>query len=415
MSVGKGWSERSLKLADRVGAKFSKKLSDRERLVQFLILLAAGCLTTMTGGIVAPVFPEMVQALNLDKEWAGMLVSTHALTSALSTPVMGVVADRTSKLKVLLVGLMLYAVVGMITPLMTTLPLLLVMRGLIGIASGTVAAATIGLLAGMYEGEQRSRILGYATSAMTTASILFPLLGGIVGRTHWQAVFLLYGMGIPLALIAAVCFHRTQAKTGSGLGTDPSGLGKILRNPDILKLYLFVAAAATIVYAVVIYTPVYLKLTIGAGPELNGFVLAVRAVGGAVTSAFAASRVARRFGKRGAIAFGFSLMGLTVLTIPFLTELVWILPTAVLFGVGFGVVTPNLYDRLAELSPPESRTTVLAIATGFNSLGQFICPLILGQIWDDKNLGLSVVFYTTAAIAGLACFMSGMHRTPKQV
>ena len=47
------------------------KLASHERFHQFLILLAAGCLTTMTGGIVSPVLPEMKQALHLDPRWVG--------------------------------------------------------------------------------------------------------------------------------------------------------------------------------------------------------------------------------------------------------------------------------------------------------------------------------------------------------
>jgi len=41
-------------------------------------------------------------------------------------------------------------------------------------------------------------------------------------------------------------------------------------------------------YAVVIYAPLYLKATIGAGAILNGIVLASRAVGAAGISAFGA-------------------------------------------------------------------------------------------------------------------------------
>lgn len=400
MPVGKVLARQSSRVAQKVASKFS----DRDRLTQFLILLAAGCLTTMTGGVVAPVFPEMVQELQLDPRWAGMLVSTHALTSALATPLMGMLADRTSKLRVLLGGLICYAVVGVLTPLMPTLALLIPMRGLLGVTSGAIAAATIGILGSLYEGSQRSRILGYATSTMTTSAILFPLLGGWAGETNWQGAFYLYGLGLPLALVAATRLRVPPTKSDAGIQTDRNSLSVIWKNATILRTYLLVAAAATVVYAVVIYTPLYLKETIGAGPELNGVVLAIRAVGAAVTSAFFASRLAQRFGKRGAIAFGFSLMALTIFTIPFLTHLVWIIPTAILFGVGFGILTPNLYDCLAEVSPPETRTTILAIATGFNSLGQFICPILLGPVW--KYIGLSSVFYGAAVLAAIACVVS---------
>lgn len=381
------------------------KSSPLNRYPQLLILLAAGCLTTMTGGVVSPVLPEMVQQLDLDPRWAGTLVSVHALTSALCTPLMGIVADRIGKLKVLIPCLILYTFFGISTAFLTSMPLLLLSRGLLGAASGGVAAATIGLLGGMYEGEDRSRILGYATSIMTTSAIFFPLLGGWVGGMNWHFAFYLYGLGVPLAAVAMFNLRERRARAASVIGASQGNqLAQIFANPNILSLYLFLGAAAMIVYAVVIYTPLYLKAAIGAGPELNGFVLAVRLVGAALVSALGASRVARRLGRNRAIAFGFSLMSVTLITIPFLTQLYLIVPTAILFGAGFGIITPNLYDQLAELSPVEAKTTVLAIGTGFNSLGQFVSPVILGPIW--KHAGLPSVFYVAGLIAAIVSFVS---------
>jgi predicted MFS family arabinose efflux permease len=374
--------------------------------------MAAGCLTTMTGGIVSPVLPEMVQQLDFNPQWAGMLVSVHALAIALFTPIMGILSDRVGKLKVMLPALVLYAVFGVAGAFIPSLAVLLVVRALLGVASGGIAAASIGLLGNLFDGEQRSRVLGYATSAMTTASILIPLVGGWVGQHNWHYAFYLYGLGIPLALVAALGLEEPK-RQNSGLlgGNQREHLLSVLRQPSILRLYLLLAAAALIVYAVVIYTPIYLKGAIGAGPELNGFVLAVRGMGAATVSALLAARIAKWLGTRRAIALGFGLMAITVGTIPFLTQLELIIPTAVLFGSGFGIITPNTYNALANLSHPEVRASVLAIGTGFNSLGQFISPLILGQIW--KFTDLSLVFYTTAAIALVTAGLTLMRRPPQ--
>lgn len=373
-------------------------IAPQNRVHLFVILLAAGCLTTMTGGVVSPVFPEMMQELRFDPKWAGMLVSAHALASALSTPVMGIVADRLGKLKVLVPALVLYALFGMSGAFITQFPLLLSLRVLLGIASGGIAAASIGLLGSLYDGEERSRILGYATSGMTTASIIIPLLGGWVGQTHWQAAFYLYGLGLVVAGAVVVGLRDVTSRAGVGLTTNqPKELWNVLRQPSTLRLYFLLMSAALIVYAVVIYTPLYLKATINAGPELNGLVLAVRGMGAAIVSAVAAARVAKALGPKQAVALGFLLMAATLATIPLLHQLELILPTAVLFGAGFGIVSPNIYNTLANLSPADLRTSVLAIGTGFNSLGQFTSPLILGSIW--KHAGLPTVFYVTAAIA----------------
>jgi MFS transporter, ACDE family, multidrug resistance protein len=357
----------------------------------------------MSGGVVPTVLPEMKLQLALDPKWAGMLVSTHALTSALSTPLFGILADRVGKLKVMLPCLILYAIAGTSAAFLTDFSALITSRALLGVASGGVAAATIGFLGSMYDGEMRTRILGYVTSAMSISAIACPILSGWVGSTHWQYAFYIYGLGLPMAVIVATSLKKST-RSASVIEGNTKELFQTLAHPGIIRLYLFIASAAAIVYAVVIYTPLYLKDAIGADPQLNGFVLAIRLVGVVLVSAFGASRVARKLGQERAIAFGFSLMAIALVTIPVLTELYLIIPAAILFGVGFGIITPNLYDSLAVYSPPELRTSVLAIGTGCNSLGQFISPAFLGPIWNYA--GLPTVFYVAAGMAMVASFVS---------
>ena len=372
--------------------------SRRRQTGKLLVLLAAGCLTTMTGGIVSPILPEMIQQLQLNPQWAGMLVSMHAITIAIFTPLFGILADRVGPLRVMIPSLCLYAVFGTAGAFMGSFWPLLAARGLLGAASGAVAAASIGLLGTMYQGEVRSRVLGYATSAMTTASILVPLLGGWVGQIQWQYAFYLYGLGLPLACVAApILANRSSQRASSLEAGQTQTLIKILRQPRTLRLLLLLALASGIVYAVIVYTPLYLKATIAAGPQLNGMVLALRGIGAAIASALLASRMGKAIGVNRTIALGFVVMALTLGVLPFQTDIHSIMLTALLFGAGFGIVVPSLYDQLANEAPHELRASVMAIGTGGNSLGQFLSPVILGPIWHA--FGFTAVFFVAAGVA----------------
>lgn len=365
---------------------------------RLLVLLVAGSLTTMAGGVVAPILPEMVQQLHLNPAFAGNLVSMHCLTIALFSPPLGILADKVGRLRVLVPSLILYALFGMAGALLHTLEPLLVVRGLLGAASGGIAAASLGLLGSMYEGETRSQALGYATSTLTITGIAFPLLGGWVGSTHWQFAFFLYGLGLPLALLAALVLKdKQQAKAKPKAKDSGSKLREVLGHPYTLRLLLTLSLASVAMYAVVIYAPLYLKVTIGAGAALNGIVLASRAIGAAIISAFGAKWLAKTFGAAQATAMGFGLMALTLITIPLLHQVSWILLTAVFFGVGFGIVLPTLYSTLASLAPSDLRSSVLAAGTGAGFLGQFLSPIVLGPVLGYG--GLEGVFYAAATIA----------------
>ena len=366
---------------------------------RLLVLLAAGSLTTMAGGVVAPILPEMVQQLHLDPGLAGNLVSIHCLTIALFSPPLGILADRVGRVRVLIPSLVLYALFGMAGALMQSFWPLLVTRSLLGAASGGIAAASLGLLGSMYEGQARAKALGYATSTLTITGIIFPLLGGWVGATNWRFAFCLYGLGLPLALMAAKILKEKPIRAKPA-ATDNNKLSKILGHPTALQLLLSLALASVAMYAVVIYAPLYLKATIGAGAILNGIILASRAVGAAGISAFGARWLSQRLGLSKATAVGFGLMALMLGIIPLLHQLNWILLNAVLFGVGFGIVLPNLYSALANLAPPKLRSSVLAIGTGAGFLGQFLSPILLGPVLGYS--GLEGVFYAAASISVVA-------------
>ena len=143
-----------------------------------------------------------------------------------------------------------------------------------------------------------------------------------------------------------------------------------LKQPSVLTLFLALGLTSAIFYVVIVYAPLHFKAAIDTdaiddydmgSTVFNGAILASRAVGAAVISATGASRLAKKLGSAKAIGLGFTLMGLSLITIPFLLQFYLILPTAVIFGMGFGIVMPNLYDALSKLNSKEVRSSVLAI------------------------------------------------------
>ncbi|MBC6452080.1 MAG: MFS transporter [Hormoscilla sp. SP5CHS1] len=371
------------------------------------VLLVAGSLTTMAGGVVAPVLPDVIGQLQFDPAVAGNLVSIHCLTIALFSPPLGILADRIGPVRVLVPSLVLYAVFGMAGAWIDSFEPLLATRALLGAASGGLAAASLGLLGRMYEGQARSRVMGYATSTLTITGILFPALGGWVGARNWRMAFLLYGLALPLALLASSVFpaHNSIVRQPSGKSRTQSNqqLLQVLKHPQTWRLLLSVAFTSVAMYAVVIYAPIYLKKTLGLGALMNGMVLASRALGAAFISAFGARQLASRLGPKKAIGVGLLLMAMTLVSIPFLHQLHWILVAAISFGAGFGIALPTLYNSLADCSPKDLRSSVLAVGTGAGFWGQFISPILLGPVL--KLGGMEWVFYAAAFVALTACFL----------
>lgn len=376
-------------------AKPLKQLQEKQ--LQLLIVLASGSLTSMTGGVVAPAMPTVIEQLQLEPALAGSLVSAHCLTIALFSLPLGVVADRIGAVRVLVPCLLLFALFGAAGALMQDFWSLLATRLLMGAACGGIAASCLGLLGRMYEGEARDRAIAQATATLTLAGILFPLLGGLAASWRWQYAFYLYTVGVPLALLAAWGFPFDRQLPRQRVATLKVQLSEVFHDQTLWRVLICIALVSVVMYAVVIYAPLYLQTTLAVSEFLNGVILASRAVGAAVISAFGAKAIAKAISVQGAIALGLLLMSLTLASIPFLQAFIWIWGAALLFGVGFGLALPNLYAALARLSPRELRASVLAAGIGAGFLGQFFSPVLLGPILGIS--GLAWVFYTAAGLA----------------
>ena len=383
----------------------SRLIPSRQYLIILVVLMFAGALSSVTGTIVAPVFPEVIEQLQIEGQWAGLLVSTHTLTMALASPIWGVLASRGWGWGVLLVSLVSYAVFGGLGAFSEGSEMMLLSRALVGAASGGIAAGSIGILSNLYDSDARSQIMGYTASVLSTATVIFPLLGGAIGLYGWRWSFSLYGLGLPVALaVLTLPRQRLRPVMTIDLKVDlqqVKGIRQRLlkakgRLLNVMLLYLALAIVSAIFYIVVVYVPLYLKTEIGASTLLNGIVLAARAIGAALISAVGASRLAKLLGNNRAIALGFLLMAFSLATIPYFINPTVILLVAFIFGLGFGIVMPTFYSALADWSPDAARPSILAIGTGCASLGQFLSPVGFGPIWEAAGIG---VFYTGAGIA----------------
>ncbi len=439
----------------------SKPLAASWRDPVLCFLLVAGSLTVMAGSVMAPILPELMVHLHLSPGWAGSLVSVHYLTLAIFSPILGVVADRHGQLRVLIPCLLGYAVVGASGAFLPNYWTLLISRGLVGVASGGIAASSLGLLSRRYEGDARQQAIAYAATVITLANIVYPLMAVGLGYFNWRLAFGLYGISAVMAIAAPLRFRRGAIAThpesapkrwfekfrrhytrppslpilggktlilghlppelgGGGANAGPNEtsqtapkpqnaaaadlqIGPLLSSPSSLRVFVSLSIVSAIVYGTIVYLPIYLKTSLGSGLLWNGFILAIQAVGAALSSGFLLRPLTQRVGSLQLVGLSLGMMALFLVLFPHLTNLSVLMAVSGLFGLSFGLITPSLYTLLANLAPAHLQSSILATGIGAGFLGQFVSPLILGSILSAS--GLTGVFYS-CAVAAIALGLS---------
>jgi MFS transporter, ACDE family, multidrug resistance protein len=366
---------------------------------RLLVLLAMGSLTAMPGAVIAPVLPDIIQQLQLDRTLAGYLVSAHYLTVAIFSPIFGLLAERIGSIRVLVISAIGFALFGAAGTLTADFVPMLVTRGLLGAATGGIAAASLGILAKDYtDPANRSQAITYASASITLANIVYPFLAGWLGSSQWQFAFYMYGLSLPLGILAGLVLphrHRTASALKVSIPMRQP-LQQVFSHPQIVRLLPTIGLCAAIGFATIIYLPMHLRAIMNADPVTNGLVLACQAIGAAL-AALSVKRFIQRIGAIPSIISGLGLMAIGLLTFPQLHALVFFFPTALLFGAGMGLALTSHFASIALFAPLELQTVALAVATSMNFLGQFFSPTLFG--WVLRQSSITTVFYVAAGLA----------------
>jgi MFS transporter, DHA2 family, multidrug resistance protein len=116
---------------------------------------------------------------------------------------MGTLGDRIGRRKLLLIGAAAFGATSALAAFASSAPMLIVARGLLGIAGATLAPSTLSLLRNMFlDDRERTFAIGVWVACFSAGAALGPLVGGVLlSMFWWGSVFLI---NVPIMLALAV-------------------------------------------------------------------------------------------------------------------------------------------------------------------------------------------------------------------
>ena len=172
----------------------------------------------------------------------------------------GAIADRVGRRRMILVCAAIFAAASGIGAFATTPELVIVARGVMGLAGSAIVPASMALLGGLFTDEKaRIQAMGVMMTVFLGGMAIAPFVGGLLlAHFWWGSVFL---MGVPVMLVTILAVPRLIPESRADV---PAPL-------DLVSAALSVAAVLSLVFA--------LKRTVATGFDSP---VLVTAVGGAV-------------------------------------------------------------------------------------------------------------------------------------
>jgi MFS family permease len=159
-------------------------------------------MSVLAAVLIAPILPQM-QAHFAEVPRVEFLVpvalTAPGLVIAVLSLVVGVMADRFGRRRLLVAGLTLYAVFGMAPIWLDSLPAILATRIGVGFTEAVIMTCATALIGDYFHGLQRERYLALNTTFASTSAVIFIAVGGALGEFGWRVPFGVYAISLLLA------------------------------------------------------------------------------------------------------------------------------------------------------------------------------------------------------------------------
>ncbi len=372
-----------------------------------LIAMAfASVVDNSEGGLINTLFPVIRAALSLDLGALGLLVSISRFARMLAGPLWAMAADRYGRKRILFVVTGVWGIWTALSGLAQNFTQLLILYG-IGVI-GTVASEPIanGLLADLFEEEERGKAYGAIRSISSFAGLLVtPLIGQLANVANgWRyGLFIMGGMSILSGFMILFMVKEPERKTA----LDDAEVGRfklrdaaiIFKTPTILLLavnLLFVTSLVLFAFFVTYFVDVRGWETASAAVLYTVF------FGGFAVSSmlggFLGDLFDKRFGPRGRVMLmqlylaTFAVMSFVALQVDWgrgITLYVILFLFGLIGSIGFsGCVLP----MVSAVVPPQLSATAFAVLFSLVQ-GLFSALLSLGLGYMAEVWGLPTVMF----------------------
>ena len=341
-----------------------------------------GGMAVITGvQLISPALPALAERFSLSESEVSLVISLYLVPAALASVPAGLLADRFGRRWVFGGGLTLFGLAGLALPFVAqgSFGALLVIRFFQGLGFAPAFPLTITILGDLYKGPQLVSAQGRRSVLMSVADGGYPILGGMMVGLSWMAPWYLQVVALPIGLVVLTTFRDWVPLRRHSVMGGLVWLWRSTRLKGTLSLHYVAFLRFFVKFALLSYLPLLLVASRGMSAAQAGLILGTAALCGTFGAAMSGS-LARVGPASRWVGLGMVVQGLGLVVMAFVGD-VWILmPVAVVYGLGDGVMGTLLNSYLAAATDPEHRASLVAANGAIKNVGKLLAPVLLGML-----------------------------------
>lgn len=345
-----------------------------------LISLSLSMLLASLGTSIANVgLPSLARAFDASFHAVQWVVLAYLLAITAVIVSAGRLGDRLGRRRLLLAGLLLFAVACGLCGMAPALEWLIAARVLQGLGAAVMMAMALGMVGDTVTKQRTGRVMGLLGTMSAVGTAMGPSVGGVLLSVWgWRSIFL---VGVPLGLVAvALAYRYLPVDRQHGQSSTGSTFWSSLQDASLRAGLAMSALVAAVIMATFVVGPFYLSRGLGLAPEWMGLAMAVGPCIAAVTGV-PAGRLTDRLGSRRMTLAGLGVLACGALLLSFTSGLFMYLGALVILTTGYSLFQAANNTAVMKDVQPANRGTVSGLLNLSRNLGLIVGTSALGAVF----------------------------------
>ncbi|MFP4661523.1 MAG: MFS transporter [Halanaerobiales bacterium] len=365
------------------------------RLSTYLLMFSFAISATM----LSPMMPEIIAHFNLKLSQGGLILTLQSIGGILVVALAGIVADKVSKSKLMVLGFFLYMICLYLLSIVPLFSFLLVLSFVFGIGSRLVDTLSNAYISDLYP-ELKGRYLNILHSVFGIGALVGPLYTRFLLDTgySWRHVFRFLGyFSLPLLII----FYLTQRgrpviKHKKGSNGEHEHLLKLLRNKQIwvlsLVMFFYVGHQA----GLMLWIPMYIETYLKSSAVIASISISIYWIG-MIISRMTFSHFTRNHKNSIMIRWTSIIAGLLLL-VGFYSKQTWlVIVFLAVSGLLTGAFIPLLIDIASSKYPQNTGSATSILYLSLNT-SVMLYPWLIGLIAENISFQWGMIFATISLL-----------------
>ncbi|WP_298039771.1 DHA2 family efflux MFS transporter permease subunit [uncultured Microbacterium sp.] len=198
----------------------------RRRWLSLVFISVAVSLIIVDSTIVNVAVPSIVEELDVSSTQVQWIQESYTLVFASLLLFFGTLADRVGRRRLLLVGVVLFALSSVFAAIASTTGILILARLVQGIGGAMILPTTLSIINATFQGRERSIAFAVWGSTIGGMAAVGPLLGGwLTTAFSWRGAF---GINIPFGILIIIGVLLTVRGTQEKSTRSLDGIGAVI-------------------------------------------------------------------------------------------------------------------------------------------------------------------------------------------